>query len=51
MHAAVLLSLWRLAITCLYYGAAVLTTHFTRLDVCQWCSGSVNHSPYSVAGN
>ncbi len=36
----------------LYYGAAVLTTHLTRLDVCQWCSGSTNHSPssYSVAG-
>ncbi len=40
---------------CLDYGAAVLTTHFTRSDVCQWCSGSVNHwpsssviSPYSV---
>ncbi len=39
----------------LYYGVAVLTTHFTRLDVCQWCSGSANHlsspsviSPYSV---
>ncbi len=26
---------------------AVLTTHFTRLDACQWCSGSVNHSPSS----
>ncbi len=40
---------------CLYYGAAVLATHFTRSDACQWCSGSVNHwpsssviSPYSV---
>ncbi len=32
---------------CLYYGAAVLTTHFTRSDACQWCSGSVNHSPSS----
>ncbi len=32
---------------CLYYGAAVLTTHFTRSDACQWCSGSVNHSPLS----
>ncbi len=31
----------------LYYGAAVLTTHFTRSDACQWCSGSVNHSPSS----
>ncbi len=31
----------------LYYGAEVLTTHFTRLDVCQWCSGSANHSPSS----
>ncbi len=29
------------------YGAAVLTTHFTRLDVCQWCWGSANHSPWS----
>ncbi len=29
----------------LYYGATVLTTHFTRSDACQWCSGSVNHSP------
>ncbi len=28
---------------CLYYGA----THFTRSDACQWCSGSVNHSPSS----
>ncbi len=40
---------------CLYYGAAVLTTHFTRSDARQWCSGSVNNwpsssliSPYSV---
>ncbi len=40
---------------CLYYGAAVLTTHFTRSDACQWCPWSVNHlpsssviSPYSV---
>ncbi len=40
---------------CLYYGAAVVTTHFTRSDACQWCSGSVNHlpspsviTPYSV---
>ncbi len=32
---------------CLYYGATVLTTHFTRSDACQWCSGSVNHSPSS----
>ncbi len=32
---------------CLYYGEAVLTTHFTRSDACQWCSGSVNHSPSS----
>ncbi len=32
---------------CLYYGAAELTTHFTRSDACQWCSGSVNHSPSS----
>ncbi len=31
----------------LYYGATVLTTHFTRPDACQWCSGSVNHSPSS----
>ncbi len=31
----------------LYYGATVLTTHFTRSDACQWCSGSVNHSPSS----
>ncbi len=31
----------------LYYGAAVLTTHFTRSDACQWCSGSVNHWPSS----
>ncbi len=29
---------------CLYYGAAVLTTRFTRSDACQWCSGSVNYS-------
>ncbi len=29
----------------IYYGAAVLTAHFTRSDACQWCSGSVNHSP------
>ncbi len=34
-------------ILCLYYGAAVLTTHLTRSDACQWCSGSVNHSPSS----
>ncbi len=32
---------------CLYYGATVPTTHFTRSDACQWCSGSVNHSPSS----
>ncbi len=32
---------------CLYYGATVLTTYFTRSDACQWCSGSVNHSPSS----
>ncbi len=32
---------------CFYYGAAVLTTHFTQSDACQWCSGSVNHSPSS----
>ncbi len=32
---------------CLYYGVAVLNTHFTRSDACQWCSGSVNHSPSS----
>ncbi len=32
---------------CLYCGAPVLTTHFTRSDACQWCSGSVNHSPSS----
>ncbi len=32
---------------CLYYGATVLTTHFTRSDAYQWCSGSVNHSPSS----
>ncbi len=32
---------------CLYYGATVLTTHFTRSDACQWCSESVNHSPSS----
>ncbi len=25
----------------------VLTTHFTRSDAFQWCSGSVNHSPSS----
>ncbi len=31
----------------LYYGPAVLTTHFTRSDAFQWCSGSVNHSPSS----
>ncbi len=51
VRATVLLSLWRSAITCLYYGAPVLTTHFTRLDVCQCCSASTNHSPlsYSVA--
>ncbi len=33
--------------TLLYYGVAALTTHFTRSDACQWCSGSVNHSPSS----
>ncbi len=37
----------RLHELCLYNGAAVLTTHFTRSDSCQWCSGSVNHSPSS----
>ncbi len=31
----------------LYYEAAVLTTHFTWLDVFQWCWGSANHSPWS----
>ncbi len=42
-------------VLCLYYRAVVLTTHFTRSDACQWCSGYVNHSssssvisPYSV---
>ncbi len=30
-----------------YYGATVLTTYFTRLDICPWCSGSANHSPLS----
>ncbi len=35
-------------VLCLYYRAAVLTTHFTRLDACQWCSGYVNHSSSSV---
>ncbi len=34
-------------VLCLYYGAAVLTKYFTRSDACQWCSGSVNHSPSS----
>ncbi len=37
----------QLHVLCLYYGAAVLTTHLTRSDSCQWCSGSVNHSPSS----
>ncbi len=37
----------RMHVLCLYYGAAVFTTHFTRSDACQWCSGSVNHSPSS----
>ncbi len=37
----------RSRVLCLYYGAAVLTTHFTRSDACQWCSGSVNNSPSS----
>ncbi len=32
----------------LYYRATVLTTHFTRSDACQWCSGSVHHSPSSL---
>ncbi len=27
--------------------ARTLTTYFTRSDACQWCSGSVNHSPSS----
>ncbi len=42
-------------VLCLYYGVAVITTHFTRSDAFQWCSGSVNHSqsssvisPYTV---
>ncbi len=42
-------------VLCLYNRAAVLTTHFTRSDACQWCSGYVNNlssssviSPYSV---
>ncbi len=25
----------------------VFTTHLTRSDACQWCSGCVNHSPSS----
>ncbi len=37
----------RLHALCLYYGGAVLTTHFTSSDACQWCSGSVNHSASS----
>ncbi len=37
----------RSQVLCLYYGVAVLTTHFTRSDACQWCSGSVNNSPSS----
>ncbi len=32
---------------CLYYGATVITIHLTRSDACQWCSGSLNHSPSS----
>ncbi len=43
----VLLSLSRSHELSLYYAAAVLPTHFTRSDACQWCSGSVNHSPSS----
>ncbi len=44
-----LLSLSRFAIarTLFILWRAVLTTHFTRSDACQWCSGSVNHSPSS----
>ncbi len=34
-------------VLCFYYGAAILTTPFTRLEACQWCSRSVNHSPSS----
>ncbi len=43
----VIVSLSRSHVLGLYYGAAVLTTHFTRSDACQWCSRSVNHSPSS----
>ncbi len=42
-----LLSLSRFAITRTEQHSTVLTTYFTRLDVCQWCSGSANHSPSS----
>ncbi len=43
------LSLLRFAIarTLFILWRAELTTHFTRSDACQWCSGSVNHSPSS----
>ncbi len=40
----------RAHVLCVIYRAAVtflLTTHFPRLDVCQWCSGSANHLPSS----
>ncbi len=47
MHDRGLLSLSRSHRLCLCYGAAVLTTQFTRSDACQWCSGSLNHSPSS----
>ncbi len=49
MHDGVLLSPSRFAIaqTLFLLWRAVLTTHFTRSDACQWCSGSVNHSPSS----
>ncbi len=41
------LSKFTIAIALFIYGAAVLTTHFTRSEAFQWCSGSVNHSPSS----
>ncbi len=46
-HVIVSLSRYAMHKLCLYYGATVLTTHFSKSDACQWCSGSINHSPSS----
>ncbi len=43
---SLLVSLSRFAIgrsLFILWSSRVLTTHFTRSDACQWCSGSVNH--------